>query len=90
LSDAVTHGALRWGSDDAYAAPWTHLNQALLAQGAQSAQNCVAVDAHHSSEMPGWRQALANLRLTVGYRTTDLCRNLLMEQRSVIAVDVDG
>ena len=80
FSGSCDHGGLfgRTGDGDASAA--AKLEQSLVAQFAQCAQDGVGVDAEHGGEVFRRRQPLAGLGLAVCDRAADLAGYLLVQQ----------
>src|SRR5581483_7007492 len=72
---------------DASAAP--ELKQPLVSEGAQRPQDCVGVDADHGGQIPCRWQALAWAGLAVGDCAADLGRDLLVQARRIVVVDLD-
>src|SRR4051812_32663771 len=89
FSGSLDHGALFGRASDGDASTTAELEQALVAQLAQCAQNGVAVDAEHSGEVPCWGQALPGFRLAVRDRATDLGRHLIVQPHRLLSVDLD-
>jgi Tol biopolymer transport system component len=89
FSGSRDHGGLfgRTGNGDASAA--AKLEQALLAQFTQCAQDGVGVDAEHRGEVFCRRQPFAGLGLAVCDRAADLGGYLLVQQGGVLSVDLD-
>lgn len=63
--------------------------QSLVAEQSEGAQDGVCVDAHDGGEVAGWWEAFAGFGFAVGDRATDLCGDLVVEERRVVAVDLD-
>jgi hypothetical protein len=78
----------RAGDRDAAAAP--KLEQALVAQRSQRAQDRVGVDADDGREVARWRQPLARPRFAFGDRAADLGRDLCVQVGRIMAVDLDA
>ena len=87
--DAGDHVASVGGAGDCDAAAAPELEHPLVAEEAQRAQHGVRVDAEDGREVPGGRQTLARLRLAVGDRAPDLCRDLLEELGRLLLIDLD-
>jgi hypothetical protein len=83
------HRAVLWraGNGDAAAAP--ELEQALVAESAERAEDGVGVDAENGGKVFRGRQALARLCLAVCDRSSDLAGDLLVEIGPVASVDLD-
>ena len=75
---------------DGDAAAAAELEQALVAQRPERAEDGVRVDAEHGGEVPRRRQALSGLRLAVPDRAADLGRHLLVELGRLVPIDLDA
>jgi hypothetical protein len=74
---------------DGDAAPAAELEQFLVAQQPQRAQDGVGVDLEHGGEVARGRQPFAWLRFAVGDRAADLGGDLLVQFGRLVAVDLD-
>lgn len=83
--DGAAFGAA--GDGDAASAP--ELEQSLIAEEAQRAEDSVAVDLEDCGEIAGGREALTGRCFAFGDRAADLGRDLLIQLGRLVAVDLD-
>ena len=70
--------AIGWPRGDRDAATAPEVQEPLVAEGSEGAQDRIPVHAQLSSQISGWGEALAGRGLSVGDRAPDLRRDLLM------------
>jgi len=73
VSCLLDNCALLGSGGDGDAAPSAELEQAFVAEGTESAQHGVRVDAHDGGKISGWWQSFAWFGFTVCDGTTDRC-----------------
>ncbi len=86
VSRSIDDCALFGCPDHGDAAAAAELEQALVAEGAESAEHGVGVHAEHCCEVFGGWEPFAGLGLAVCDRATDLSSGLLEEWRSAEVV----
>ena len=80
LVDRAEDSSVQGCAGDGDAAPTAEFEQALVAQGAQSAQHGVCVDAEHGCHVFGEREPLARTSFAVGDRAADFRCDLEIER----------
>ena len=82
--------ALLWRAHNGDPAPPPELEQTLVAQDAQRAKNGVRVHLQHGRQVARRGKPLAGADLAVGDRATQCRRDLLVQVRRVVGVQLDG
>jgi hypothetical protein len=82
-------GAALRGAGDADPVSWAEFEEAFVAQESEGAQDGVGVDVHDGREVACRREAFAGFGFAVSNRATDLRCDLIVQERWVVAVDLD-
>jgi hypothetical protein len=85
----IGYSALFRGTGDSHTSATPELEQAFIAQLTQSPENRVGVDLQDSSKVTGRRQTLARLGLPLRDSAAYLSRDLLVQVKRFVAVNLD-
>src|SRR4051812_41651937 len=89
LARSLDDDAVGLGGRDGHAATASEIQQPLVAQCSQRSQDRVPVDAEDRGEIARRRQSVPRPGFAVGYRATDLSRDLFVQLGGLISAQLD-